>query len=130
MDFIVHSTFDLSVFNIKWHIKKKNVKYKNNDLKRIMAERQGFEPWRQFPAYTRSRRAPSTTRPPLLYVSLYKNSYIRTSIENTCYSLIASDHLNHLNDNCQCSQTPYFIDHIKPNIAVFLKSNSVLILLF
>ena len=30
-----------------------------------MAERQGFEPWRQFPAYTRSRRAPSTTRPPL-----------------------------------------------------------------
>ncbi len=30
-----------------------------------MAERQGFEPWRRFPAYTRSRRAPSTTRPPL-----------------------------------------------------------------
>lgn len=31
----------------------------------ILAERQGFEPWRRFPAYTRSRRAPSTTRPPL-----------------------------------------------------------------
>ncbi len=31
----------------------------------LMAERQGFEPWRRFPAYTRSRRAPSTTRPPL-----------------------------------------------------------------
>ncbi len=30
-----------------------------------MAERQGFEPWRQFPAYTLSKRAPSTTRPPL-----------------------------------------------------------------
>src|SRR6056297_4356573 len=30
-----------------------------------VAERQGFEPWRRFPAYTRSRRAPSTTRPPL-----------------------------------------------------------------
>src|SRR6056297_431261 len=30
-----------------------------------MAERQGFEPWRRFPAYTLSRRAPSTTRPPL-----------------------------------------------------------------
>ena len=30
-----------------------------------LAERQGFEPWRRFPAYTRSRRAPSTTRPPL-----------------------------------------------------------------
>src|SRR6056297_3992385 len=32
---------------------------------RQVAERQGFEPWRRFPAYTRSRRAPSTTRPPL-----------------------------------------------------------------
>ena len=30
----------------------------------VLAVRQGFEPWRQFPAYTRSRRAPSTTRPP------------------------------------------------------------------
>ncbi len=30
-----------------------------------LAERQGFEPWRRLPAYTRSRRAPSTTRPPL-----------------------------------------------------------------
>ena len=30
-----------------------------------MAERQGFEPWRRSPAYTLSRRAPSTTRPPL-----------------------------------------------------------------
>ena len=31
-----------------------------------MAEREGFEPSRRLPAYTRSRRAPSTTRPPLL----------------------------------------------------------------
>ncbi len=30
-----------------------------------MADRQGFEPWRRLPAYTRSRRAPSTTRPPV-----------------------------------------------------------------
>ena len=36
-----------------------------------MAERQGFEPWRRFPAYTRSRRAPSTTRPPLRYRASY-----------------------------------------------------------
>ena len=28
-----------------------------------MAEREGFEPSRRFPAYTLSRRAPSTTRP-------------------------------------------------------------------
>ena len=34
-----------------------------------MAERQGFEPWRRSPAYTLSRRAPSTTRPPLRYSS-------------------------------------------------------------
>ena len=30
-----------------------------------VAEREGFEPSRRFPAYTLSRRAPSTTRPPL-----------------------------------------------------------------
>ncbi len=30
-----------------------------------VAEREGFEPSRRLPAYTRSRRAPSTTRPPL-----------------------------------------------------------------
>src|SRR5690606_20512118 len=32
---------------------------------RIVAEREGFEPSIRFPVYTRSRRAPSTTRPPL-----------------------------------------------------------------
>ena len=31
-----------------------------------LAEREGFEPSIEFPLYTRSRRAPSTTRPPLL----------------------------------------------------------------
>ena len=30
-----------------------------------VAERQGFEPWRRLHAYTLSKRAPSTTRPPL-----------------------------------------------------------------
>ena len=35
-----------------------------------MAERVGFEPTRRFPAYTLSKRAPSTTRPPLRKVSL------------------------------------------------------------
>ncbi len=38
---------------------------RNNVALLGMAERQGFEPWRRFPAYTLSRRAPSTTRPPL-----------------------------------------------------------------
>ena len=31
-----------------------------------MAEGEGFEPSIRFPVYTLSRRAPSTTRPPLL----------------------------------------------------------------
>ena len=31
----------------------------------VVADRQGFEPWRRSPAYTLSRRAPSTTRPPV-----------------------------------------------------------------
>jgi hypothetical protein len=31
-----------------------------------MAEREGFEPPKQLPVYTLSRRAPSTTRPSLL----------------------------------------------------------------
>ena len=30
-----------------------------------MAEREGFEPSKQFPVYTLSKRAPSATRPPL-----------------------------------------------------------------
>ena len=32
----------------------------------LMAERMGFEPMIEFPLYTLSKRAPSTTRPPLL----------------------------------------------------------------
>ena len=31
----------------------------------FVAEREGFEPSRRYPVYTLSRRAPSTTRPPL-----------------------------------------------------------------
>ncbi len=38
---------------------------KDNSLKRQVAEREGFEPSRRLPAYTLSRRAPSTTRPSL-----------------------------------------------------------------
>ena len=36
-----------------------------NRIKR-MAERMGFEPMKEFPLYTLSKRAPSTTRPSLL----------------------------------------------------------------
>ena len=34
----------------------------------LMAEREGFEPSIRFPVYTLSKRAPSTTRPPLLLI--------------------------------------------------------------
>ena len=36
----------------------------------FMAERMGFEPMIEFPLYMLSKRAPSTTRPPLHYFSL------------------------------------------------------------
>ena len=36
-----------------------------------MAEREGFEPSKRFPVYTLSKRAPSTTRPPLQLISLF-----------------------------------------------------------
>ena len=42
---------------------RQNMTEKNSS--RVLAERKGFEPLRRFPAYTLSRRAPSTTRPPL-----------------------------------------------------------------
>ena len=37
-----------------------------------LAERQGFEPWVRLLAHTRSRRAPSTTRSPLLRLQFYQ----------------------------------------------------------
>ncbi len=37
----------------------------SRDYSNRLAEREGFEPSRRLPAYTRSRRAPSTARPPL-----------------------------------------------------------------
>ncbi len=47
------------------YIKHMKVRFK------LMAEREGFEPSIWFPIYTRSRRAPSTTRPPLQKFALY-----------------------------------------------------------
>ena len=39
-----------------------------------LAERQGFEPWVRLLAHTRSRRAPSTTRSPLLRLQFYQKT--------------------------------------------------------
>ena len=55
-----------------------------------MADRQGFEPWRRSPAYTLSRRAPSTTRPPdgkILYLYSYLSNSCDTILELYCYSV-------------------------------------------
>ncbi len=49
-------------------------------VRQVMAEGVGFEPTRRFPAYTLSRRAPSTTRPPLRdfdLVAAHKNTVRR-----------------------------------------------------
>ena len=43
----------------------RSVTHVSGPYRRCLAEREGFEPSRRFPAYTLSRRAPSTTRPPL-----------------------------------------------------------------
>lgn len=40
-----------------------------------MAERAGFEPAIRFPVYTLSRRAPSTTRPPLHSRLIFNKQY-------------------------------------------------------
>src|SRR5580698_7975771 len=56
-----------------------------------MAERQGFEPWIEFPLYTLSKRAPSTTRPSLQFVELRANAKIQdirqplTNGRSPCY---------------------------------------------
>ena len=43
-----------------------------------MAERMGFEPMKEFPLYTLSKRAPSTTRPPLQLISVLKYFYFNS----------------------------------------------------
>ena len=42
-----------------------DIEFKNLSIIDDMAEREGFEPSKQFPVYTLSKRAPSATRPPL-----------------------------------------------------------------
>ena len=43
---------------------------------KLMAERMGFEPMKEFPLYTLSKRAPSTARPPLLKNYLIVPSFL------------------------------------------------------
>ena len=42
----------------------------------LMAERMGFEPMKEFLLYTLSKRAPSTTRPPLRKFNLQRTSLL------------------------------------------------------
>ena len=47
-----------------------------------MAERMGFEPMKEFPLYTLSKRAPSTTRPSLLSLDQsYFYNYLINNLE-------------------------------------------------
>ena len=52
---------------IKGGINEMELKFINliNKLSFILADRKGFEPSRRLPAYSLSRGAPSTTRPPI-----------------------------------------------------------------
>ena len=50
----------------------------NFQQKRKMADRKGFEPSRRLPAYSLSRGAPSTTRPPV-HLSGYAVWFLKTS---------------------------------------------------
>ena len=43
----------------------KKLKFKLLNIANLMAERMGFEPMKGLLLYTLSKRAPSTTRPPL-----------------------------------------------------------------
>ncbi len=54
------------------------------NLNDLMAERQGFEPWLEFPLNTLSKRAPSATRP-----SLRSPQYSKSSIPPNLVSLQA-----------------------------------------
>ena len=45
----------------------KIVKLSTKNKAYLMAERMGFEPMKELPLYTLSKRAPSTTRPPLQF---------------------------------------------------------------
>ena len=58
--------------------KPANAMFTGFDFKNYLAERAGFEPAIAFPLYTLSRRAPSTTRTPLL--PLLRTAKIRFQI--------------------------------------------------
>ena len=57
-----------------------------------MAEGEGFEPSIRFPAYTLSKRAPSATRPPLLWrarvPAFGAGTYLRTPLAATILLMI------------------------------------------
>ena len=78
-----------------------------------MAEREGFEPSIRFLAYTRSRRAPSTTRPPLplkLKKIIY-NFYMTIKIKMQIYLILLGSVLILLNiwlDNLSLGKIWYY----------------------
>ncbi len=62
----------------------------------FVADRQGFEPWRRSPAYTLSRRAPSTTRPPVRGVRLARAAPLLQDLADMFVSDIYSDWIDPL----------------------------------
>ena len=58
-------TFFLKIADLYYYINIKLLKIPLKNMTYLMAERMGFEPMKRFLLYTLSKRAPSTTRPPL-----------------------------------------------------------------
>ena len=75
-NFNIYSQFFKKIFYSPFFFKKAYF-----STKKLMAERMGFEPMIEFPLYTLSKRAPSTTRPPLHYFSL---DILSTPIKASC----------------------------------------------
>ena len=63
-------TFFKKIAELSFVSNNKLLKLRLENNANLMAERMGFEPMKEFPLYTLSKRAPSTTRPPLLAVNI------------------------------------------------------------
>ena len=71
-DYLAYERYPLLCANIFAHRLRRSLA---DDLEREVADRKGFEPSRRSPAYALSRRAPSTTRPPVrgrVYVKAHR----------------------------------------------------------
>ena len=95
----------------------------------LMAERMGFEPMIEFPPYTLSKRAPSTTRPPLhlFYKYIFDNyliilfSFLKFKLELTGSIFIVSFFML---ININFIRIYHYITYINGEMAEWLKAHA------